>query len=717
MPTVKAAAKRQQPAPVSAMARVIDVPDGTTKSSSSAKLASTDPHLNGRDPLEGSRHWWGALGADAVARSAPFFNDDEERCRNCHSTDIRTDWQQGDRVCTNCGVVAEGCILDDRPEWKDFNDAEDIVKGLPSKSRSGRVPVDESKYIGGLQPTILSKSAYGENGGGYKLAKIRKQLKSTNNKLDHLMQKAHQKAVQDAMLERKLRLKQKRLNGLHHSHHSHDDGEQSLRPEFEHLILREEEEAHRMQAALYADKWSLDRALVLYGTSSDNSERGGEDKKELLARMDSTLKKSSKELYTAYSMLTVAAQKLHLPERVMNEVVHQLVRYAARKDGFTVKGVSTQLSSKTGTDCKQTLKAATERLVDYNKTKQMSSLGAAILFLTARNLGWTRTVVEICECFQPPLDISNEKAFLKPKHCSKAMAEIKALFPEYGRPPAWKNTQAGASYQSDANDSQSTFNFADHFIRRLKLPPVAEASVRVLLVHCRQEQIKLGHNSGTKISTLCAAIAYFVCSLGSVMQRVAQQASLTNKSEESSTSSPRPYSRISRKRRRLEGRPTPEPSSSTATWTQQTIKDAAHLDTDARTESFLEDKNDTTADEEPFDAFKHSPIVENQSDTLEYEMRRMWDAWAEQMSWSRSLVEVEQSCGISKTVILNLYKSDLYTRREALLNVLKESVISGQTSIVGEGSERARYSLLQDTPQATILLAHIGIAAALMNDK
>ena len=95
-----------------------------------------------------------------------FHDDDEERCRSCHSKAIVTDWPQGDRVCTNCGVVAEGRIRDDRPEWRDFNDAEDIIKGGQAKARSGLVSVDETKYLGGLQPTILSKDAFGANCGG-----------------------------------------------------------------------------------------------------------------------------------------------------------------------------------------------------------------------------------------------------------------------------------------------------------------------------------------------------------------------------------------------------------------------------------------------------------------------------------------------------------------------------------------------------------------------
>jgi transcription initiation factor TFIIIB Brf1 subunit/transcription initiation factor TFIIB len=588
--------------------------------------------------------------------------------------------------------------MDDRPEWKDFNDAEDIVKGGPAKSRSGLVAVDETRYIGGLQPTTLSKNAFGENSGGYKLSKIRKQLKSTNKKLDHLMEKRHKKALQDAKLERKIQLQSVKRES------EWSDGDRSLRPEFENLVLQEEEDAHRMHAALYADKWSLERAILLHGTSNDENREGIEssqkypDREELLSQMDSTLQKASLDLYTAYSITTIAAKKLHLPDRVMNEVVHRLVRYAIRRDGFSVKGIASRLSKDVGNQSKQDRKAAEERLKEYNKAKQISSLGAAILFLTARNLGWTRTIGEICECFGPPVEYTTEKTFLKPKHCSRALSEIKTFFPEYARTPS--GSTVGESHQATpCEEAASTSNFADHYIRKLQLPPVAEASVRVLLAHCRNEQLELGQNSGTKISTLCAAVTYFVCTVGSVMQRVAQQVHIKNNTKTL-------HGKSSRKRLHCDYVDTGNVLSKKRLKHDktQTPFDDAH--------GYL--KDDLNNDE-PFDAFTHPAIVENTSEKLEYDMRRMWDTWAEQMPWSRSLVEVEQSCGVSRHAMEKLYKLDLFPRRDLLLTVLNDAV-SRKQAPNNFGSHSCIRSL-QQTPLASILLAHISTAGDLMNDK
>ena len=603
--------------------------------------------------------------------SKQAFDDTEERCRNCHSTALVTDWAQGDRVCTSCGVVAESHLMDERPEWKDFNDAEDIIKGLPSKSRSGLVAVDETKYIGGLQPTILSKDAFGQNCGGWKMTKLRQQLKTTNKRLDHIMEKVHKRALQDAKLERRVRLKReadhKKAGGTRPRVRSRAfENDPAVRPEFDMIVLQEEEDENKLHAAIYADKWSLDRAIYLHGTGDEgNHLQMGESREDLLSSMDRTLRDASQDLYTSYSMITEAARSLRLPNRVMDESVHRLVRYVTRRDGFTVKGVSSRLPNRKGKETKEERKLAATRLREYNKMKQMSSLGAAILYFTSRTLGWARTIAEICDCFRPSLEGTSQTVSIKAKHCSCAMNEIKSYFPEYTRMPI------GNASQSGLNESDSTSNFADHFVRNLQLPPVAEACIRTLLVHCKQEQKELGVNSGVKISTLCATIAYFVCTAGGAMQKKANQV----KSD-----------------------------------SLQTQKSASGADSIKKETKPSEDENeeDGDSDKEPFDVFSHAPIVENQPEKIEYEMRRMWDAWAEQMAWSRSLDEIEQSCSTSRTTILNLYKSSMHPRRESLLKVLQNAIDAEQAD--------SDVSIRQ-TPMASILLAHISTAGGLMSSK
>jgi len=41
----------------------------------------------------------------------------EEKCTNCFGESIVEDRECGNRVCTECGCVAESCMIDDGPEW------------------------------------------------------------------------------------------------------------------------------------------------------------------------------------------------------------------------------------------------------------------------------------------------------------------------------------------------------------------------------------------------------------------------------------------------------------------------------------------------------------------------------------------------------------------------------------------------------------------------
>jgi len=334
----------------------------------------------------------------------------------------------------------------------------------------------------------------------------------------------------------------------------------------------------------------------------------------------------------------------------------------------------------------------------------MSSLCAAILFLTARTHGWTRSIKEICDCFQQPLEYSNEKVCIKPKHCSCAMNEIKLYFPEYTKPPT------DADPQSLLNDSNSVSNFADFFIRNLELPPVAEACIRTLLVHCKKEQIELGINSGVKMSSLCATITYFVCKAGATMQKLAHQVQSKSVAHHSDNLDSR------QTQRSVQGGVLSSIDTKNTKKSQEQKVFKKPKDTARQLEDNDEqDSNNDDSDHEPFDVFTHSALIEDQPEKLEYDMRRMWDAWSEQMKWNRSLHEIEQSCNISSTIVLNLYKTNMHPRRETLLDVLKHAV-STKDDLTNECTDRSQFSLRQ-TPLASILLTHISTAGALMNCK
>ena len=620
------------------------------------------------------------------SQSARTIDDDDRVCRSCHSHNLRVDWAQGDRVCTDCGVVDESHILDDRPEWKDFGEAEDLVKGLPSGARSGLVVVDESKYLGGLQPTVLSKHVFGNCPIATTTTNIRKSLNATNRKMDRFMEKEQKRALQRAKLS--LALKRKQI----------DVGEEcDVRPEHDAFLLHEEQESERAHAALFREKWSLHRALLLHGhnldestsvspssSSSSSSSSILEERAELVARLDKTLKRASYDLYTAYTILQRAAQRLELAPRILHQATNTLCRYAAQKDGLTVKGVSSRISesnndnaadgsSPTNSSSSVAVAEAAAQLKTYNRQKQMAALASAILFVEARKHGHARPLQEVCAAFQYPAGINSGNAanddginrqnnFIKPKHCSKAMKELRILFPEYMRA-----TNASVNSETSLNavsQERGSDNFVEHATRKLELPPVATASIQILV-----EELQ-GKVTESKMSTTCAAVTLLVCMAGAIMQRLARQAM--------------------------------DPS----TMATKRLKtgDDSNIKLGTRIESGMDlnVKKETSgkkldATPKKFDMFLHPAAV---VDVPSYEMRQMWDAWTEQMPWGRSLAALEQAFHISKPAVLEFFRTKIYPQRVELLSLLQES------------------TKLRATPRATVLLSQMcSTASPLLNSQ
>lgn len=627
--------------------------------------------------------------------------DEEDRhCRTCRSPSLIIDWAQGDRVCTNCGVVDEEHLRDSRPEWKDFSDADDLAKGLPSAARSGLVPVDETKYIGGLQPTTLSKTVFG---GGSAFSTRRKRLLATTRKVDFMMQKQHAAALKDAKLSRTAR--QSKL----HRGEECDDSENSARPDYESLLLQEEEDAQRSRDALYAEKWSIERAILLHGNGQDTSttthgplayhtER--EEREDLVKRLDAPLLKASEDLYGAYIMLQEASRKLHLPDRVLHESVAMLCNYATRRDGIIVKGVSSRMTKSADTISAVEKKEAMERLRAYNKLKQNGSLGAALLFLTARKLGWTRSLSEVCNSFQPQEGIvKGKEAFIKSKHCSRAINEVRALFPHYGQLTGRTAKHGGSP--SSVSDADSIASFVEHATRKLELPPVALASIRTLVQHYRKEQLETEtEKSVAKLSTICASMSLFVCLAGASLQRLAQQAQnsdFLNSKRMHVSAAVDAVNEKPNKRIKVEVKTETKDSSEQSTLLNRLFDEEIATVSPDRKDTAVPDIGATA-----FDVFSHSAVEYQASEKKKYEMRRTWDAWSEQMPWLRSISRIEQSCGVSRNSVLQFYKNKIYPRRQALLEVLQQDAASCAST---------------DAPMASILLKNIAAAAPLLNSR
>lgn len=46
--------------------------------------------------------------------------EEEPKCRNCGSNNLKKDYEKGEVVCMECGVVLDESVLDEGPEWRAF---------------------------------------------------------------------------------------------------------------------------------------------------------------------------------------------------------------------------------------------------------------------------------------------------------------------------------------------------------------------------------------------------------------------------------------------------------------------------------------------------------------------------------------------------------------------------------------------------------------------
>eukprot|EP00978_Attheya_sp_CCMP212_P029111 scaffold102417_cov51-Attheya_sp.AAC.1 len=571
------------------------------------------------------------------------------------------------------------------------------------------------------------------------------------------------------------------LGGLNNGNHSNLDN--GTGGEHEHLLRKSEEEAQHLAESLFADKWSLDRAILLYGTldeqeahlssssssSSSNHHHSHDnhsmrdyeaEREELHRRLDVSQRKAAQQLYSAYQQIQQAAHLLHLEPCVTRDAVHMLCRYAALKNGIHVKGVSTRMNNATtsSSSSSSATTAATamvtdsmkqsqlEQHRDLNRARQAGALGSALLYFATRKLGHGRSLQQVCSSFSSnhnnndndndnhgPTNNKDESSFvmIQPKHCSRAMKEVKTAFPDYVRSavvatttsPEPSTTIAATTMPNGtvpdlSSGSQrlkqeegaavvvgvdpevartASRNFVQHAVRSLALPEPAMQAIAMLFTQCTNDQRNLGWASGTKGSTLCGALTLLVCSAGATMQRLSQQAVQTK--NHSTSSSHRPNKRI-----KIE-HPT---TTTTATHEKKETKPMHEMECKVKKE------------EGPFDVMSHVSFDQNGTATTaaaaattvkrvrEEEMKQMWNAWAKQSnkSWARDARDIEQSCGItSRTVLLDHYKTYIYPRRANLLELLQQ---------------QEQYSLqLDDHPKNDasiwcLLFRHIATAAPLL---
>ena len=100
-----------------------------------------------------------------------------------------------------------------------------------------------------------------------------------------------------------------------------------------------------------------------------------------------------------------------------------------------------------------------------------------------------------------------------------------------------------------------------------------------------------------------------------------------------------------------------------------------------------------------------------------YEMRRMWDAWVEQVPWDRSLTQIEQSTKVTRKNVIEYYKQHIYPHRFVMLESLRDSLKDNDVLSTSNSMFLAHEgSILKKTPLSSVLLSNILVAAPLLKN-
>lgn len=427
-------------------------------------------------------------------------------------------------MCTSCGAVLDEHLRDEHAEWREYNnnnnnDAAD--KNVASRARCGGGDgslVDEEKYVGGLMPTLLSNVPY--SGGVARgtmedrqtMSMLRKRLKRSHAIIEHMVERDQKRRYEDVLLEGRAR-EAKLERGEEQDVVMQDDscGNDDHRSltvggDYEALIAQrrlKDDSTHREDArqftALKDKKWSLADAIVLHGsldevqhwvprtTATTDSIYNVEstwshstlerERSTLTKKLDANTRSSLHKLYIAFELLDKSCQKLELNgvgNATFREAMGWLMKYATKKDGLRVKGISSGLGTGNnnigggGEDAQprrlllsllpfyheimsqsSTSKSTTTSTIslktDLHRIKQYASLGAAIIYLSAKRTGVGRTLAEVCSSFGTFSIVSGtndesiarvdrggggEEPLVRPKYCSRAMQELRTVLPE-----------------------------------------------------------------------------------------------------------------------------------------------------------------------------------------------------------------------------------------------------------------------------------------------
>jgi transcription initiation factor TFIIIB Brf1 subunit/transcription initiation factor TFIIB len=70
-------------------------------------------------------------------------------CSDCKSDKFVWDWENGDVVCTGCGLVQQDRFIDDRVPWKEYDDYAPVEESVPARKVLDMANMAKSELFGG----------------------------------------------------------------------------------------------------------------------------------------------------------------------------------------------------------------------------------------------------------------------------------------------------------------------------------------------------------------------------------------------------------------------------------------------------------------------------------------------------------------------------------------------------------------------------------------
>ena len=598
------------------------------------------------------------------------------------------------------------------------------------------VLVDETKWVGGLMPTKMSSTVYaGSNGVArgtseekHRMAIVRGRLKRTHNMIENMIEQEQKERYRNVVLERRARDAQIDRGEIEEDNSSNEDGIE-VNGDYEGLMRQrgeefpsarrraaigdQEEEEHAF-ISLKDKKWSLTDAIILYGTleqvqqwSTSTPSTADEwtqstletERAQLIKKCDASRRTSLQKLHMTFTILEKAALKLDLngpANPTFRESISWLLKFVSKTDGIRIRGISSSGSSSLagvnttesalslsllGTGLQGLISSSSTSskkskssplTMEIHRLKQYASLGAAILYFSAKRTGVGRTLTEVCSAFgtYQVIDRSNSVAsggqqvaevLVRPKYCSRAMQELRTALPEIVEPirregglattqdlaatlPSTSSVKLEEGVDRDAQVKEVTPTYGD------QLPFAAKSSMSVpIKSECTSEVNSEEAALADLILRMAKSLNLPPCAISAATLVAIQcvrdiDASSVVQAKPSVQSKPSSSHIRPRQRRRLSASPlkskdTPEVIAissilliCTAGGTMQRLANQAL-------------NNDTAA--------------QNSS----------WSSWQNQPSWHREISQLEQFSGVPRKTIISYYSTTFHPRRSYFLSV------------------------------------------------